>query len=230
MEQLSERQRKALHGADYVARFSRQSPARLSRLLDQIHIPSGARVVDFGCGDGAIIGSIKDRIGAYTGVDFSAEFIAAANHRKRELNASRLKFECAAITDFSQNHAQDFDIGLCLDLSEHVYDDEWQAIVNAMFHCLRPGGNFYQHTPNADFILEIMKQHNVLLRQFPEHIAVRNAAENLGFLRRAGFSNIRVHFIPHYNVARLLHPLSALPKVGKYFQARLLLSAQKPMV
>jgi 2-polyprenyl-6-hydroxyphenyl methylase/3-demethylubiquinone-9 3-methyltransferase len=74
-----------------------------------------------------------------------------------------------------------------------------------------------------------MKKRDIVLAQFPEHIAVRNAQSNSEFLSRAGFENIEVSFIPHYNIVRLVHPLSWLPVVGRYFRARLFITAQKPI-
>ncbi|MCE9685392.1 methyltransferase domain-containing protein [Shewanella sp. AS16] len=233
-ERLDLRQRQGLHGADYVARYRRKSPQRLCRLVDLMTVSrrqglQDADVVDFGCGDAVIIDYIRDKVSTYKGVDFSAEFIQVANQRKAALKACNVDFTCDSITHFGRQHRDCFDIGFSFDLSEHVYDDEWQEIVNSMYSCLRPGGRLYLHTPNADFLLEIMKKHNFLLKQFPEHIAVRNALDNCHFLAEAGFEDINAHVIPHYNIARIVHPLSLLPWVGKYFQARLFITAKKPM-
>lgn len=225
---LDLKQRKALHSADYVARFQKKSPTRIRKLIDRMII-NGLDVVDFGCGDAVIIEYLKESVGSYKGVDFSEEFIEVARCRKEVLNASNVEFECDSIVDFSSRHSKSFDVGFSLDLSEHVYDDEWQDIVSAMYRCLRPGGVFYQHTPNADFFLEIMKKRDIVLTQFPEHIAVRDAQSNSEFLSKAGFENIEVSFIPHYNIVRLIHPLSWLPVVGRYFRARLFITAQKPV-
>jgi len=222
-------QLKELHGKEYVSLYQQKSPARLRSLVKRMVLKSDSDVVDFGCGDALIVEYLKDIVKSYKGIDFSTEFIQVANKRKDALNATNVDFECDSIIDFSERHLNAFDIGFCLDLSEHVYDKEWQNIVNAMFQCLRPGGSLYQHTPNSDFILEIMKNNNVILKQFPEHISVRNAQSNCHFLSMAGFENINVSFIPHYNSTRIVHPLSRLPLIGKFFQARLFITAQKPM-
>lgn len=222
-------QRKQLHGNEYVSRFQQKSPARLCSLVDRMELKVGSEVIDFGCGDGIIVEYIKDIIRSYKGVDFSPEFIQVANNRKEALHAANVNFECNSIVEFSKQHGNAFDIGFSFDLSEHVYDDEWQDIVIAMYQCLRPGGSFYLHTPNEDFLLEIMKKNNFLLKQFPEHISVRNAQSNCNFLSKAGFEDIKVSFIAHYNLCRLIHPLSRLPLVGKFFQARLFITARKPI-
>lgn len=225
---LDDAQRKSLHGKDYVETFERwQSPARLARLVDLLEIGKDSDVVDFGCGNGMILEQLKDRFASYTGFDFSEEFIAAANRRKTALNVGNTRFECGSIVDLCKSHAGAFDVGLAFDISEHVYDDEWQDMVDAMFASLKPRGRLYLHTPNADFLVEMLKARNLLLRQFPEHIAVRNAKDNCRFFERAGFEHVSVRFLPHYNILRLIHPLPSVPVVGKYFQARIFIAATK---
>lgn len=227
-DRLDTAQRKLLHGKDYVEKFERwQSPGRLRRLIDLLDLDMDFDVADFGCGSGMILEYLRDRVASYTGFDFSEEFIAAANRRKNALKAGNAHFECGSLVDICKRHEGAFDVGLAFDISEHVYDDEWQEMINAMFASLKPRGRLYLHTPNADFLLEIMKARNFLLQQFPEHIAVRDARENSDFFVRAGFENISVRFLPHYNILRLVHPLSFVPVVGRYFKARIFIEATK---
>jgi hypothetical protein len=72
-----------------------------------------------------------------------------------------------------------------------------------------------------------MKARNFILKQYPGHIAVRDAQQNIALLEQAGFRDIEISFIPHYNILKHLHWLSFLPTVGKYFQARLLIQAKR---
>jgi len=62
-----------------------------------------------------------------------------------------------------------------MDFSEHVYDEEWREILRGIRSALKPTGRLYLHTPNAEFILEIMKARNLILARQPEHVAVRTA-------------------------------------------------------
>lgn len=73
-----------------------------------------------------------------------------------------------------------------------------------------------------DFFYERMKDAG-LAPQFPQHIGVRNAARNVDLLEKCGFERrcIEVTDLPHYNIMKLLHPLSHLPGVGRWFKARL---------
>ena len=225
---LSIEERQALHSGRYLESSDLRSPQKLRLLMGRMKLDVSQDVVDFGCGNAVLLDFVAERVGSYTGVDFSQDSIDAAMRRSARLGTENARFECRSLVDFASQHIAAFDVGFALDLSEHVYDEEWQDQVDAMFRVLKPGGRFYLHTPNADFLLEIMKRHDFILRQFPEHIAVRGAADNRRFLDRAGFRDIAVHFIPHYNLLRCLHPLSRLPGIGRYFEARLFIEARKP--
>ncbi|MCK4695894.1 MAG: hypothetical protein KAT74_09035, partial [Candidatus Cloacimonetes bacterium] len=64
-----------------------------------------------------------------------------------------------------------------------------------------------------------------IFTQFPEHIAVRTPEHNASLLREADFIEIQVRLIPHYNILRIVHPLSYIPILGKYFKARIFIEA-----
>jgi len=230
LENLSLDQRMQLHGNNYVETFERtHTPERFDRLIGLIALGKDSVVADFGCGSGQILERIKDKVKLYKGIDFSEEFISAANRRKNDLNAKNAEFVCGSIQEFCDKHLEHFDAGLAFDISEHVNDGEWGEIVNAIYKSLKPGGHVYLHTPNAGFFVEILKARNIVLRQFPEHIAVRNAGENAAFFRSAGFEAVTVRFLPHYNVLKAVRPLAALPALGKYFHARIFIEARKPL-
>ncbi len=224
---LSREDRKKMHGADYVAKYEKKTPNRIDRILRKISIPHQGTVADFGCGNAILLPLIHNSVSRYFGVDFSDDFIRIAQQRQMELGILNAEFYCGSVQDFCKTHEGFFDAVFALDLSEHVYDEEWQEIVDSMHFSLKPGGKAYLHTPNRDFVIELMKDHDFVLKQFPEHIAVRNGERNAEFFQRTGFADISVTYIPHYNVLRYLHPLSYLPLVGRYFRARILLTATK---
>ena len=73
-----------------------------------------------------------------------------------------------------------------------------------------------------------MKDKNFLLKQFPEHIAVRTMEANAALLEQAGLQIVQARRLPHYNWLSILHPLSFLPVAGDCFAARLFIEAAKP--
>jgi cyclopropane fatty-acyl-phospholipid synthase-like methyltransferase len=227
LEHLSLDERKRLHSGAYVEQYERKPPRRIENLLRLMQLSKAATVVDVGCGNGIIIEYISQHVGKYVGVDFSQEFIDIARSRAARIGADNVTFECALIDDFCKRNRNVFDVAFAFDLSEHVYDEEWSEIVGSIYSCLKPGGHFYLHTPNAGFFVEMLKDKDLILRQFPEHVAVRGIDENKRFLHEAGFCQAHARLIPHYNALRYLHPLSFLPWIGKYFAARIFIDAVK---
>lgn len=222
-------QRRDLHGGDYAKRFLDQKQSgRLRGLAGRLCLPPDAVVADYGCGPGFMLDLIGDRIGHYYGVDFSADFIEIACARSKPRVRCGAEFVLSTIEDFSATHAGKVDVALAMDISEHVPDEEWRTALRAIRRSLKPGGALYLHTPNAGFILEIMKEAGILLRQSPEHIAIRAMTANIDMLESAGFKIRQADFIPHYNVLKHLHSLTVCPLVGRYFAARIFIGAVNP--
>jgi len=227
----SDQQLKDFYNGEYVDRFSRrhESDDRLVALTRLIKVGESGSVVDLACGNGLLMDALSPRVKSYTGVDFSQAFIDAADERKTALGITNANFVCADIEQYCSAHARTYDAAFALDFSEHVLDEDWLRMLASIRTCLKSRGTLYLHTPNADFIIEKMKANNFILKQFPEHIAVRNIAENAALLERAGFELVAVRSIAHYyNSLRWLHSLSYIPIVGKYFEARVFIEAAAP--
>jgi len=161
-------------------------------------------VIDFACGNGMLMPFIAPKVKSYTGVDFSDAFIKAANEKKKQSSIHNAKFVCSDITEFCLRNPKSFDVGFAMDFSEHVYDEEWLQILRGIKSSIKPNGKLYLHTPNAEFFLEKMKSKNFIVKQFPEHIAVRTPEHNASILREAGFNVEHIWLIPHYNISRVV--------------------------
>ncbi len=219
---------KKMYSKDYVESFnSGQSPYRLGRLLKYLELSDEFIVADFGCGNGMLLDYIKDMVQSYFGVDFSPHFINVARNRQAIKGISNADFFCESIESFCSRYPEKFDAGFVMDFAEHVYDEDWLDILTAIWCSLKPGKKLYLHTPNAEFFVEKMKKWNFLLRQFKEHVAVRDVQENVRMLESVGFSVSSVLLLPHYNILRCIHILSFIPLIGKYFKARIFIIALK---
>lgn len=228
MDNLNIEHRKVLHGQDYVDKFDKeQSDQRIRRLLKYIELSKEYVVADFACGNGMLLDHIHEKVEKYIGVDFSEPFITSANRRMKNKGIKNANFICSSIEEFCGTHNNMFDAGFALDFSEHVYDNEWVDILSNIHDTLKSDGTLYVHTPNKEFILEIMKENNLILKQFKEHVAVRDVPHNIKLLTQAGFSDITVKCLSHYNALRYLHIFSISPFIGKYFKARIFITAKK---
>ncbi len=217
---------KQLHGQQYAIKLElNQNVQRLERLIANTRLTPNDNVLDVGCGSGMLMPQIAPFVKSYTGVDFSEPFIELANARKTSMGITNAKFECADIKEFCKKNTDVFSVAFALDLSEHIYDEEWLQILMVIKSALIRGGKLYLHTPNSRFILEIMKKHNFILKQFAQHVAVRTLDENIALLKEAGFTISRALLIPHYNLMRITHPLSFIPFIGEHFEARIFIEA-----
>lgn len=219
---------KKLHSGAYVEMYEKKPISRISRLISMMDLNGGESIADFACGNAMLLPLVAAKASHYYGVDFSEDFIAAAMRRADAHGIKNCSFYCMDVVSFCDSHLASFDIATAMDFSEHIDDEDFGRIFSAIYRSLKPGGKLFMHTPNLNFFLERLKA-NGMIRQFPEHIAVRNAAQNIAILEMCGFekSRIRVRHIAHYNALKILHPLSSLPLVGQFLSARLFIECTK---
>lgn len=225
MSDIEERIRQ--HSGEYVENYERKPASRIARLVPRMSLMPYEDLVDFACGNAMLLPLVSGLVRHYHGVDFSPDFIRAAERRALSAGIGNCTFHCQDIVSFCAARPATFDVATALDFSEHVDDREFVEIFGAIRSSLKKEGRLYLHTPNLDFFLELLKQRGIL-PQFPQHIAVRDAAHNIRLLEECGFTRdrMRVEEIAHYNAMRVVHPLRGLPVVGKYFAARLFIECR----
>ena len=224
---LTSEELRNLYGHEYAKKHANPPIARIYRLLNHIECNPNDIVVDFACGDGILLEAVHNKVKEYVGVDFSAEQIKLACERQRRLKISNSTFCCQDIVEFCERNQGKFDKAFAFDFVEHIYDDDFMLFFSAIHKTLNDHGVLYIHTPNSNFFLEKFKTKGII-RQFPEHIAVRSGEEYTCLLRLTGFANITIKHLSHYNILKCLQVFSYLPSIiGKYFQARLLIVCLK---
>lgn len=97
-------------------------------------VPAGARVLDVGCGNGALLGLLAPRISSGFGVDASARMI----DRARARNARHANLQFAAI-DGPRLPLPDASVDLVISLLSFRYLD-WDPIMQEFARVLAPGG------------------------------------------------------------------------------------------
>ncbi len=116
---------------------------RYRRTLGAAGLLEGKRVVDYGCGDGALLGWIARRVGPRgraIGFDPNREGLDLARgmFAKHRLEAD-FRSDAATIADGS------VDVVICAEVIEHVVDVP--ALMNGIARMLRPGGRAVITTP-----------------------------------------------------------------------------------
>ena len=96
----------------------------------------GIDVLDIGCGNGALLNALSDRIGSGVGVDESASILERARTRNSE--NSNLKFEMikGPVLPFPDNS---FDVVISLMSFRYL---DWDPLLHEIKRVTRPGGKF----------------------------------------------------------------------------------------
>jgi len=107
------------------------------REVERLAIPSGARILDAGCGSGRVLDALA-QFGQVTGVDLSSAAVAAASARGHE-RVSRAPIEELPFEDSR------FHLVTCLDVIEHTDDD--CGALRELLRVTRPGGHLLVTAP-----------------------------------------------------------------------------------
>ena len=106
----------------------------------------GARVVDLGCGHGALV-HFAQQAGYRNvrGVDVAAEQVAAA----RRLGIDGIE-QGDLLATLRELPAESCDVVVAFDVLEHFSKDELLTLVDGVHRVLKPGGRWILHVPNGE--------------------------------------------------------------------------------
>ena len=122
-------------------------------LLPLLDLPPGARVLDVGAGNGALtflLARLRPDL-ELTGLDLTAELVAAGNEEAAKRGLGNVKFSRGDALHLPFGEAS-FDAAVCQTLLVHLAEPE--RAVREMSRVLRPGGSFMAaefHIINIDF-------------------------------------------------------------------------------
>lgn len=131
-------------------------PNRIQEALKEIK--GGGRMLDIGCGDGALCQCIIDRYENIHGIDHSD--IALRRARENGVSTTRVDLNKGSLPFLSQV----FDMVTCLDVIEHVFDPV--KLVKEIHRILKSNGILIMTTPNIRFVDHVKKL--LIDGQFPK--------------------------------------------------------------
>lgn len=117
-----------------------ENPVLLARVL--ACLPQGGRVLDVGCGSGALLARLDGRAGHRAGVELSATAAAAAAEVADEVVN-------LPVTEPLPFLPASFDVVVCADILEHL--PEPAAVLSAVAGLCRPGGAVVISVPNIAY-------------------------------------------------------------------------------
>ncbi len=164
------------------------------------------------------------------GVDAAPEAIALAEEARSRLGIGNVRWLAADVADLAPVPDRSVDAVAAIDLVEHVDDPTLEGMLRECRRVLVPGGRLGIYTPDRAHYVERMKAHDFVLKQFPQHIAVRRVAEYRRFLTAAGFSvDLEAWSVSPFPLVRWIErALAPLPLLGPTFRYRILLRASAP--
>jgi len=121
-------------------------------LVEQL-VDSGERILDIGCGDGYMLGKLKDKFGELYGLDIAPSRLRAAETKIKKLyplEASKFKFIEGNVDQSLPFPDNFFDAIICIAVMEHVYDIF--SLVKEMHRVLKPGGYVVAEVPNIAYL------------------------------------------------------------------------------
>lgn len=157
------KQAQDLAGAD----LQNAQEAKMRRALDEAGVDTGSRVLEIGCGWGAIAEiAARERQAHVTGVTLSAEQLAWAQKRMDEAGLSHLAdLRYQDYRDLAALHEQQpFDAIVSIEMFEAVGRAYWPSYFDTLKRCLKPGGHaciqtitirddlFERYARSSDFI------------------------------------------------------------------------------
>jgi cyclopropane fatty-acyl-phospholipid synthase-like methyltransferase len=200
---------------------------RLRKVLELCALRPGERVVDLGCGWGTFSFALADHAAEVVGVDFSEKGIEICHRRLASDPRTNLRFLCAD-AGATGLEGGGWDLVVAADLFEHVYADDSVRVVREAYRLLRPGGRFGVWTPHRGHILEILKNHDILLRRDVSHVDYKSMERMTRMLRDAGFDIERAYYaeshLPGLRVAERL-----LQGIVPFLRRRVAVLGRKPV-
>ena len=164
-------------GVEYWSAFPEESAAVESdvrRFLTEANVQPGARVIEFGCGEGAV-GALFAGMGySYTGVDIAESAIEKARARLAEFG-DRVRLHVADILNLAAFSDASFDAGLdvsCLHML--VVDADRRRYLREAHRLLKPGAPmlFCQECCRADATTEVVESYEQWLRLSREDVDI----------------------------------------------------------
>ncbi len=165
----------------------------LVSLIEGLHLPAEARILEAGCGPGGNFRMLS-RFGRVSSFDMDAETVAACVAEGMDCVQGRLPM------DHPYHGSRRFDLVVALDVLEHVEQDE--ASLRSLASCLAPGGRLLVTVPAYQWMFSGHDRFHHHRRRY-----------RLGKLTAlAGSAGLEVERAGYYNT--LLFPLIAAVRIA----------------
>jgi len=184
-------------------------------------------LLDLGSARGDVCFLLAPRVREAIGIDASPKALEIAERERDRRGLRNVRFVLGDVAQLAPIPDASVDVAGAFDLLEHVDDATVRQMLASLRRVLRKGGTFVAYTPNREHYVERLKAHDLVLKQFPEHIAVRRPAEIRRLLEGEGWRVVELTYstAPFPGVRFLEKLLARVPGVGRLFRYRILVTA-----
>ena len=127
---------------DILMKADKDLHLHIFEAFEALGLPKDAKILDFGCGEGALSQRLSDAGYQVDSVDIDEVSFKASTH------FIRLDFNSAdLVSAFIQEHQEGYDCVLGIEVIEHI-ENHWEYIKN-LKKLVRPGGYILLSTPNV---------------------------------------------------------------------------------
>ncbi len=192
--------------------------------------PTSESVLDLGSARGDVCFLLAPRVREAIGVDASPKALEIAEAERERRGLANVRFLQSDVASLEGVPDASIDVAGAFDLLEHVDDATVRQMLRALTRVLKPGGVLAAYTPNREHYVERLKAHDFILKQFPEHIAVRRPREIRRLLEAEGWRLLEMTYSPApFPVVHWIEKLLwRVPGLGRLFRYRILLRAAPP--
>jgi 2-polyprenyl-6-hydroxyphenyl methylase / 3-demethylubiquinone-9 3-methyltransferase len=217
-----------LHRVTAFAAPDRKWRERDRDILRLVRPSKDQTVLDLGSARGDVCFLLAPFVKEAIGVDASPRALEIAEAERVRRGLGNVRFVAGDVATLSAIPDRSIDVAGAFDLLEHIDDATVAQMLRALARVLTPGGRFVAYTPNREHYVERLKARNILLKQFPQHIAVRRPREIAALLASTGWRIEAMTYspAPFPGVRWIEKALWRLPGVGRLFRYRILLSAR----
>jgi len=218
-----------LHREHWFTNNEAKRARRWREVLRMLEPRATDRLLEIGCGAGEHSVRLARCVRQVVGVDLAVAGVRRAEDRADRARQSNAVFAASDAAALPFADAM-FDKVAAIDFVKHVDDAQLARVFAEVHRVLRPGGIVAIYTPCLSHYVERLKQRNLILRQIPGHVAVRDAEPYRQLLECAHFHVRSCRFLPSDYplfgaVDRVLAPL---PGIGRWFRFRICIVGVKP--
>jgi 2-polyprenyl-3-methyl-5-hydroxy-6-metoxy-1,4-benzoquinol methylase len=165
------------------------------------------RVLDLGCALGTFCFALAPQCKEIIGLDYSRKAIDIANKLLKNSPYNNIKFICRDAQSTELESAS-FDVIICADLVEHLYPKVFEKVLDECQRLLKKGGKLVIWTPHRGHVLEILKNHDIILKRDVSHVDYKSMDYLLRNLRKRNFLIQKSYYAgSHIPILRILERL-----------------------